>query len=127
MKLVADIVEFNGKELLNYESLGDQFVIEIPDVNPYVTGSTKIMKTDKQVAEEMEKVLGEYFLVVSSGPRCESVRVGDLIFMIPPQRAVSFKAKYMEEDKETGEKKETHKRFAIFKEHVVLGKLSKTE
>lgn len=113
MKLIADIVKFEDGRLLNYEPLTDHFVIEIPDVNPFVGESKTIRKTDKQIAEEMEKVLGEYFHVVAVGPKCESLQVGDNVFMIPPQKVVSFKA--------------SDKRFAIFKEYVVLGKLSASE
>jgi len=113
--LMEEVVEFDGNRLLNYEPIGDHFVVEIPDVNPFLDKTQKIRKTEKQIAEEVEKMLGEYFKVVAVGPKCDFLEVGDNVFMIPPQRVVSFKAKFGE----------THKRFAIFKEYVVLGKLSK--
>jgi hypothetical protein len=127
MKLVADIVTFDGNKLINYEPLADHFVVEIPEVDPFMGLNKSIRKSDKQIAEEMEKLLGEYFRVVSVGPKCESLKVGDDVFMIPPQKVVSFKAKFTP-PVDTDDVKETvFRRFAIFKEYVVLGKLQESK
>jgi hypothetical protein len=126
INLVADVVKFDGEKLLNYEPVLDHFVVEIPDVNLFVEGSKTIRKTEKQVAEEMDKVLGEYFKVVAVGPECKILSIGDNVFMIPPNKCVSFKAPYVGVDTDDL-KPTTFKRFAIFKEYVVLGKLSVSE
>lgn len=111
MKLIADIVKFEDGKLLNFNPITEHFVVEIPNVELKTAGG--LHKSEKQIAEEMEKVIGEYFKVVAVGPDCKSLTVGDEVFMIPPTKVVSFKA--------------SDKRFAIFKEHVVLGKLSVSE
>lgn len=124
MKLIADIVEYKDGKLLNFQPIAEHFVAEIPNVE--LKTASGLHKSDKQIAEEMEKVMGEYFKVVAVGPDCKSLIVGDEIFMIPPTKVVSFKAKHIISEEKT-EDVITFKRFAIFKEYVVLGKLSKSE
>ncbi len=125
MKLIADIVEYKDGKLLNFQPITEHFVAEIPNVELKTAGG--LHKSDKQIAEEMEKVMGEYFKVVAVGPDCKSLVVGDEIFMIPPTKVVSFKAKFTSEVDTDDLKEPRFKRFAIFKEYVVLGKLSKPE
>lgn len=125
LALIENIVKFDGEKLINFEPVTDQFVVEIPNVE--LKTKAGILKTDAQIAREMEGVLGEYFKVVAVGPDCKSIKLGDNVFLIPPTKVVSFKTKYIDPNQVVEEGKEpvvTYKRFALFKEYVVLGKLS---
>lgn len=124
MNLIADIVKFEDGKLINFQPITEHFVVEIPNVE--LKTKQGLIKSDKQIAEEMEKVMGEYFNVVAVGPDCKSIKVGDNIFMIPPTRAVTFKVN-SKVINEKSELEDISKRFAIFKEHVILGKLSESK